>query len=279
MVSTDGFGRPTETFSQCHSDNSIPFLTTLAVVDLGTLAYSAYQAYRARSISTEFAESDSIFKAITLILLVCFMGIPILIIASQNADAYFFVFTAIIVTTCCAVLLLIFIPKIKNRNAKRMRSRRSTVVQESEISSNFESYAAGPSSYAEGPSSYAERSSLTVCEGIGIVNSPQQQEELREENKRLKKLLRQQRIAMQNNTAPDDNLVSNGAEKEMLNPEAEDVESAERRVSFSGVTSQDTSGNFDGIEGEDDDSSGGARDGGNDNSDGARDDNENGSGN
>jgi len=161
VISTDTFGRATETFSECSSENPIPYFTTLTVVDLGTLAFSAYKAYRSRNISTEFAESESIFMAITLILLVSIMGIPILIIASENADAYFFVFTGLIVTTCCAVLLLIFIPKIQNGDAKPSTEsiRRSSISETWDIG------------------------------GIQILNSPQQQEELREENKRLKKLL------------------------------------------------------------------------------------------
>jgi hypothetical protein len=112
IQSTDNFGRLTETYGFCASDDRVPFLATLAVLNLGALSFAIIQAYKARNISTEFAESEYIFKAMLLILLVCFIGIPVLVIAKDDPAAFYFVFTGIIFVTCYAILLLVFVPKM-----------------------------------------------------------------------------------------------------------------------------------------------------------------------
>jgi hypothetical protein len=64
VITVDEFGRSTESRGYCRSDNSLPFVIALLTVDLGALVFVSYQAYMARNISTEFAESEYIGKAI-----------------------------------------------------------------------------------------------------------------------------------------------------------------------------------------------------------------------
>mmetsp|Transcript_38162 Transcript_38162/g.92345 ORF Transcript_38162/g.92345 Transcript_38162/m.92345 type:complete len:256 (-) Transcript_38162:1328-2095(-) len=101
-----------ETKGQCSYDNSELFYIPLGVIHLGVLFYTLEQAYVARNVSTEFAESEYIFLLLAAILFVSFMGIPTLFIAQDEPRASFFVATAIVFVVCMAVMLLIFIPKV-----------------------------------------------------------------------------------------------------------------------------------------------------------------------
>ena len=52
------------------------FHTTLSFIAFAILVRSLYEAWRARNLSTEFQETDSIFRALFLVLLASFIGIP-----------------------------------------------------------------------------------------------------------------------------------------------------------------------------------------------------------
>lgn len=119
VVSRDPFFRNLETYSVCSSDHSSIFVAMLGVINLGSLGFSVVQAYQARNISTELSESTYIFRAMCLILYGSFLGIPIVIIARDNAEAYYFVVTGLIFVICSSVLLLIFMPKILASRKKK----------------------------------------------------------------------------------------------------------------------------------------------------------------
>merc|ERR1711937_473082 len=86
------------------------------VIDIGALLYAIQQAYVARKISTEFAESEWIALAMSFIILVAFVGIPVMIIADDDAQASYFVYCCLICVICWSLIGFIFIPKILNRN-------------------------------------------------------------------------------------------------------------------------------------------------------------------
>ena len=110
----DQFGRIVETKGKCnfHSHDSIPYLVSLGIVLLGALAYSVYEAYMARHVSTEFSESEYIFLVLCTILLMSFLGIPVMVIAREEPKARFFVAVGVLFIICLAILLLMFAPKI-----------------------------------------------------------------------------------------------------------------------------------------------------------------------
>ena len=112
VVETDRFGRPSETRGECQSDNVLAYLIPLLTVNLGALSLAVYQAYVARQISVEFAESDYIARASSLILVVAFMAIPIAVIAQDNNRAFFFVASGFVFVVCASLLGFIFVPKI-----------------------------------------------------------------------------------------------------------------------------------------------------------------------
>ena len=112
----DPYGRQVESKGMCHyknEDGGLVYLSVLGVILLGILAYAVYEAYVARNLSTEFAESEYIALVLAAILLVSFLGIPVMIIAGDEPRARFFVGAAIVFVICMAILLLIFVPKIR----------------------------------------------------------------------------------------------------------------------------------------------------------------------
>jgi hypothetical protein len=108
----DIFDRPIETYSMCDWSNSVPYYATLGAINFVLLCYAIYVAWRARELTTELSESYFIFKAMSFILLVCFIGVPVTIIARENPSAFFFVCSGIIFVAGTSILLLIFSPKV-----------------------------------------------------------------------------------------------------------------------------------------------------------------------
>jgi hypothetical protein len=112
VVTQDPFDRNTETYGICGSDYAYIFLATLGMINLGCLLVAVFQAYQARSISTELQESGYIFTAMQFILIVSFIGIPVMVVARENVKAFYFIRAGIIFVVCTSILILIFIPKV-----------------------------------------------------------------------------------------------------------------------------------------------------------------------
>jgi hypothetical protein len=155
LETVDMFGRPTETVGQCDREGKerLPFVICLLVINFFAIAFAMLQAWKTRSMSTEFSESRYIAIVMVSILLVSFVGCPVLVLAYGNPDATIFVANSIVFLTCCSTLLWIFVPKIRyqmkppdlTRNSCVMFGKRSGTgsgerffeVQEEEISSGY----------------------------------------------------------------------------------------------------------------------------------------------
>ena len=138
--SQDPFGRPQKTVAMC-AFPAKAYSTVLAILNLGMLGVALFQAWRgkvsptavsfsrtvstayfmfsptcpllvARHLATEFQESKYVLEAVKATVLVCFIGLPVLIMAEQNPDIYVFVLNAIAFAVAIIVLLLLFLPKI-----------------------------------------------------------------------------------------------------------------------------------------------------------------------
>ena len=117
VTAKDVFGRVIETMSQCsYSDGQAPYVIVLAVINLACLAFASYQAFQARHLSTEYGERQYVFAALMVILLVCLVGIPVLLLARENADASTFVSCMVIFIACCSILSVMFVPKMRYFN-------------------------------------------------------------------------------------------------------------------------------------------------------------------
>jgi hypothetical protein len=88
VLQTNRFDQPTVTKNVCTSDHQSIFLAVLGVINLGALFIAFVEAYLARNISVELSESAYIMKAISMILLVSFIGIPVIIITQENVSFY-----------------------------------------------------------------------------------------------------------------------------------------------------------------------------------------------
>ena len=113
VTAVDEFNRAVTSNGFCTSEGFLPYVITLVIGNVGLLALALYQVYNARSLSTEFAESEYIFKALFISVLVCFVGIPVMIIVEGEPKAYFFLLSSIIFVLCSALLLFMFVPKIR----------------------------------------------------------------------------------------------------------------------------------------------------------------------
>ncbi|CAB9505261.1 acid type B receptor subunit 2 [Seminavis robusta] len=116
-------GVPSETYGTCTIQSSqIPYIVTLAVINFCIFAVAIFQAWRARNISTEFAESKFVFKSLITTIAVVFSCGPVMILASDDPNATIFVRSAIVFITSTNTLLWIFVPKIMFVRKKRSSS-------------------------------------------------------------------------------------------------------------------------------------------------------------
>jgi hypothetical protein len=131
----DDFGRPSVTYGQCSSENRTVYLSILGAINFSALCFAVFQAYQARHLSTEFAESQYIFMALLVILLALFVGGPELLLARDNINTFVFVASAIIFVSCCSILLLIFLPK--RQYLKKLRKEKGESKSRVHISGLF----------------------------------------------------------------------------------------------------------------------------------------------
>lgn len=125
-VDQDAFLRDIETYCACASKHMAIFYASLYVINLGSLIVASIQAQKALKISTELQESRYVFLAITLILLVSFIAIPMVVIAEGKVAASYFVMAGFVFIASVSTLLLVFVPKvdvvrIQNRNRRGSR--------------------------------------------------------------------------------------------------------------------------------------------------------------
>ncbi|CAJ1944267.1 unnamed protein product [Cylindrotheca closterium] len=119
----DVYGRAQETKGTCDYTDSLPYAITLLVVLVGTLVYAVQQAYVARNISTEFAETEYIFLVLVAIFVTALLGIPVLLLVARNPGARFFAVACIVFLVNLAILCLIFIPKINQQRKEAERKK------------------------------------------------------------------------------------------------------------------------------------------------------------
>lgn len=125
VVEYDRFGQPEELHGHCAWEQSLPYVVTLVGINMIALILSLIEAWKARNLATEFAESECIGKALFLILMVVIIGgkwhrqpdavqiflgndliicmppncnseVPILILSDNNSNATLFVSSAIL---------------------------------------------------------------------------------------------------------------------------------------------------------------------------------------
>ena len=114
---TDPWNREIGSYGHCESTSgtaggSIPFLVVIAIINVTALAIANVQAYRSRTVRTEFNESSYIAMANASFLQAILIGIPILFLTRENPQAFFVVVSVVLFILCAATLGFIFIPKV-----------------------------------------------------------------------------------------------------------------------------------------------------------------------
>ena len=173
----DTYGRPAESIGFCAYEDSLPYLLVLAVANVGAILYACYEAYIARDVSTEFAESEYIFKSMAIVLLVFFVGIPVTIMTEDNTTARSCVMAGTIYACSLAFQLTIFIPKIKF-NSKVVRDDRQSSVFKRDTHRTSED---------NSTSLNVDSESSGETFGMKVINRQLIQCQLEAENKRLRK--------------------------------------------------------------------------------------------
>jgi len=132
-VKVDQFEQLEETYGHCvwTDPSAIWYIIVLSLLDVGSVIVSIVEAWKARNLATEFAESQYIFKMLVTILVVISLGGPILYITKDNPPAMLFVKSAVVFVVVCAVLLLMMVPKImfyyKTKDDKKGSTVRVTI--------------------------------------------------------------------------------------------------------------------------------------------------------
>ncbi|CAB9525833.1 acid type B receptor subunit 2 [Seminavis robusta] len=197
-LAQDDFGRDTETRGFCDWSHSIPFLVPLALINLGCLFYAMVQAYEARGISIEFAESEWIFRCMLVIALAGFLSFPVLVLIHENNNAFYFFFSATIWITGSLVLLLMFVPKILFLRQKESQpSMKMSIMRGSNSNS-------ARSSLFHDPSTLNFSSSE---DGLLVLSHPKTEAELRDRVVHLEARLKKFADRCSCRQASDDDLV------------------------------------------------------------------------
>merc|ERR1711862_700789 len=131
VLSLDENGYPTKSVGMCTSEKNMGFVTPYAVLNLGCLLYALYLCYVTRNIPSHLNEGKWITASIIGIFQVLLLGIPIHIIVSTVAYAYFFVRACLIFIP---KLIRLYWPQDQASNPSRMHSTKQR-AQQSRISS------------------------------------------------------------------------------------------------------------------------------------------------
>lgn len=119
---TDGWNRVISTYGRCESNGSWPYAAVLAVMNLGLLLLSNWEAYEARRLEQEIAESKYIGLIMGSMVQAALVGGPLLSLVDDNPEAYYLVYVLLNFILSLVTLLLMFVPKI-------LQSRKGTQEQ------------------------------------------------------------------------------------------------------------------------------------------------------
>lgn len=122
---TDGWNRVISTYGICESEGSWPYGIGLAVLNLGLVLLANWQAYEARRLEQEIAESKYIGLIMGSMVQAVLLGGPLLALVDDNPQAYYMVTILLNFLISLVTLLLIFIPKIvqSSRGSEEQMSR------------------------------------------------------------------------------------------------------------------------------------------------------------
>ena len=137
-IGTDAWNRVIATYGQCRYGGddrsmSFPYWILLGLLNVGTLFFANYQAYRARNITSDYSESTYIGIAMASLLQAALIGSPVMVLVQDSPLAFYLTSCFVYFIVSFGILCLIFIPKVEN--ARRVNQRKDA-TNESGTSSN-----------------------------------------------------------------------------------------------------------------------------------------------
>jgi 7 transmembrane sweet-taste receptor of 3 GCPR len=111
----------------CRTDHVWPFLAPLLVINVTVLLFANVQAYLARALQAEFAESACIGFAMVIMLQAIVMGFPGLFIVKENPVAFYVILVLMITAVYWTILGLIFVPKVIQANTFSEMTKEKTL--------------------------------------------------------------------------------------------------------------------------------------------------------
>jgi gamma-aminobutyric acid type B receptor len=113
---TDAYGNPVSSNGSCQlkydGDSIYTYVAPIAVIHGLMLLVGNILAYLSRTIPGSFQESKYIGVSMVSTLQIFIIGLPVLVIVADNAEASLFIRSAIIFLNDFGVLCLIFLPKV-----------------------------------------------------------------------------------------------------------------------------------------------------------------------
>jgi hypothetical protein len=82
-------------------------------MNVAVILLTLIEAWLARNLSTEFQESEYIFRVATMIVVLVCIGLPVIIMARGTPDACIFIASAVVFLICMDVLWMLFVPKMR----------------------------------------------------------------------------------------------------------------------------------------------------------------------
>jgi gamma-aminobutyric acid type B receptor len=90
-------------------------VSALVAVNLGALLFANIQAYKARSIQSEFSESKYIALVVAGMMQVSLVGLPVLLLTVDNPPVYYLLRILLVFVITLAIIGLIFVPKMLHK--------------------------------------------------------------------------------------------------------------------------------------------------------------------
>jgi len=117
VLSTDVNAYPTKSVGKCQTsptEDLIYFIIPFCVLNMGCLLYALYLSFVTRNLvhSMNLSEGMWITASMTGIFQILLLGIPVLFIVSNDANAFYFVKVCLVFIVSMSVTLFIFLPKM-----------------------------------------------------------------------------------------------------------------------------------------------------------------------
>lgn len=90
------------------------------------LIATAYEGYQARTLATEFQETEQILKAVLTMIIVLLVGLPVYAMNEVDPKNRVFIYSVMVFALCIAILFAMFLPKIRYK--EKMKRKENNII-------------------------------------------------------------------------------------------------------------------------------------------------------